>query len=97
MTSRSTLGSWIEGRRPPVPEAFRPHLSPGDSDAPATAAAWVGEARRALSRMDADPAAREAAFELLAADAYATWACEAALEAEDPGAALRGVLDALME
>jgi hypothetical protein len=35
---------------------------------------------------------RESAFRLLEADALLTYACEAALEAEDPAGALRRIL-----
>lgn len=97
MTAPATLASWIDGRVPPVPGGFRPAVAPSDPDAPASAGSWVREARRALARVDADPGAREAAFALLAADGFATWACEMAVDAADPASALRGVLDALME
>lgn len=95
--SAATLEAWIDGRTPSVPAAFRATVQPSAREAEVSAAAWVREARAALRRMDGDPAAREAAFALLAADGFATWACEVALEADDPGAALVVVLDALME
>ncbi len=40
---------------------------------------------------------RARAFVLLEADALITYACEAALEADDPGGALRRVLAAVVE
>jgi hypothetical protein len=40
---------------------------------------------------------REGAFHLLAADALFTYACEAALEAEDAEGALRSILDRASE
>ena len=40
---------------------------------------------------------RESAFSLLEADALITYACETALEADDPGGALRKVLAAVVE
>ncbi len=92
-----TLRDWIDGRTPPVPAAFRPTVEPSAPEAAVSAAAWVREARAALQRMDGDARARDGAFALLAADGFATWACEVALEADDPGAALGVVLDALME
>lgn len=47
--------------------------------------------REALERSGRD---REAAFRLLAADAFLTWACEAAVELEEePRPALRQLLD----
>jgi hypothetical protein len=40
---------------------------------------------------------RESAFALLAADALLTYACEAALDSDDPDRALRGLLPGLLE
>lgn len=97
MTGPGPLSTWIEGRDPPVPAAFRPFVRPRAPEAPATPDAWVAEARRALGEMGDDRGARSAAFALLAADGFATWACEAALDDADPEAALRGVLRALLE
>jgi len=48
----------------------------------------LAEARASTGRV------RESAFRLLEADALLTYACEAALESEDPEAALRGILAA---
>ncbi len=51
--------------------------------------------RAARDRLDAARArpgrVRESAFELLVADALITYACEAALETEDPSATLEAV------
>jgi hypothetical protein len=93
-----TLEAWIGSRRPPVPGDFAEWVRPDHPDAPACAAALVREARVAFARASAPEARpRGGAFDLLAADGFATWACEAALDEADPDAALRGVLDALME
>ena len=60
--------------------------------------ALVHEARVAFGRARASEGRpRAGAFDLLAADGFATWASEIALDDTDPDAALRGVLDALME
>jgi len=87
--------SWVDSRRPVVPSAFRPHLS----DSAATTGdveELVGAARRHLEETLARPGRdREAAFHLLAADAYATYACEAAMFDDDPAASLRSVLERL--
>jgi hypothetical protein len=48
----------------------------------------LAEARAELGRV------RESAFRLLEADALLTYACEAALERDDPRDALRRILDA---
>ena len=68
-----TIGEWIDRRERPVPEPLRRHLT---ADGPVTADTLVGAAERearacaAGSRRD-----RDAAFGLLAADAYITYAC----------------------
>lgn len=93
-----TVGEWIDHRTPPVPEAFRRWMNPASPDTPMSVAALVREARRSLARgREHDPRAREGAFELLAADGFATWACEAALDERDPVASLTGIVDALLE
>lgn len=89
-----TLSDWLDGRTPVVPVAFRPWVRLRDPDREADSpeerlAALTEEARGSLS--DArrrDPADREGAFDLLAADAWATWAAEAALDTSDPVASL---------
>ena len=54
---------------------------------------------RGRSRLDearAEPGrVRESAFRLLEADALLTYACEAALESDDPATALRRILTAV--
>ena len=89
-----TLLSWIEARRPVVPEAFRRYVEPDDPARPGDTPeqrvdGLAAEAQSALERARArDTADREGAFDLLAADAWATWAAEAALDADDPVDAL---------
>jgi len=61
---------------------------------PASPEALAESARRALRAAAARPGrVRESAFDLLAADALLTYACEAALESEDPEGALDALLD----
>lgn len=98
MRGPSTLEEWISGRRPPVPGGFAAWMRPERPEAPCGPGALAGEARDALARTLAmDPDERDAAFHLLAADGFATWACEAALEGDDPEGALDGILAALLE
>lgn len=98
MTTGASLAAWIDGRTPPVPAAFREWMRPGAADVPASTGALAAEARRSLDRaLDGDERPRRGAFDLLAADGFATWACESALEDGDPEASLRRVLGALLE
>ena len=89
-----TLETWIASRTPPVPSAFRPWVLPASPrrEVPtheATVDALVEEAHVALARVLArEPQDRDGAFDLLAADAFATWAAEAALDVDDPETAL---------
>jgi hypothetical protein len=86
------LVDWIVSRRPaPPPDlaaALRLEGSGVGLDAALSAAgsARLAEARARPGRV------RDSAFRLLEADALITYACEAALETEDPPAALRRVL-----
>ena len=79
------LRDWLEARRPVVPDALRDWLVV-DDDLPLSVDALVelgiAELERAevTRRLD-----RNAAFHLLAADAFFTYACEAATD--EPGAA----------
>ena len=89
-----SLADWLAARTPKVPEPFREYVTFVDPDRTPVSpedrvAALTSEARAALGRARArDAADRAGAFDLLAADAWATWAAEAALETEDPVAAL---------
>jgi hypothetical protein len=92
------LDEWIRRRTPGVPEAFASHMRPREPGAAAGAQTLAAEAlirlRQALALDSGD---RDAAFHLLAADGFATWACEAALEEDDPELALIGIMDILLE
>lgn len=88
------LEEWLESRTPPVPEPFRRWMTPEAPEAEASAGALAEEALAALSRaLDGTDRPRRGAFDLLAADGFLTYACEAALETDDPA----GVLDGLIE
>jgi len=83
---------WLAGREPAPPLELQEWLALPDDDLPLVDA--LAEAGRVcLERAQRRPGRdREAAFHLLAADAFFTYACEAATETEDVEAALRGVL-----
>jgi hypothetical protein len=87
-----TLAPWLASRRPAPPADLAARLTlaePGVSRHEALAAA--GRARLASARARLGRV-RDSAFVLLEADALVTYACEAALETQDPEAALRHVL-----
>jgi len=84
--------AWLADREPPPPVELREWLTLGEGDLPlveALADAGRTSLEEAVRRPGRD---RDAAFHLLAADAFFTYACEAAAETEDVEAALRGVL-----
>lgn len=84
-----TVLDWIEARTPPVPGDFAEWMRPGSPSASAGPESLFQEAEAALSRSLApEGRPRGGAFDLLAADGFLTWACEAALEAEDPSSTL---------
>lgn len=78
-----TIGAWIDGCSRPLPDAFRGHLT---ADGSVSLDALLDAAEAEL-RACAGGAAREraAAFSLLAADAYVTYACLWALTEGAPG------------
>ncbi len=80
----SGLDAWLAGRRPTPPMDLGPWL-PRDAGGTDRLRALRDAGLTALDRALALPGRqRDAAFHLLAADALITYACEAALEAEDP-------------
>lgn len=83
---------WWAGRRPPPPPAFDPWGDFGPEDDPARELLETGLNRldRALTRSGRD---REAAFLLLEADGYLTYACEAAAEESRTEELLVEILD----
>ncbi len=88
----SALADWMASRRPTPPadlaEALRAEDPDGDLD---VALSTLASARLAATRSQPGRV-RASAFLLLEADALITYACEAALDAEDPEGALRRVL-----
>jgi hypothetical protein len=95
---RGILTEWLVGREPAAPAAMVVHL---DGARPTSAAdplaALTNEARAALDDARRESGERRGAFRLLAADAYLTYACEAALDASDPRAALLGLVGRVVE
>lgn len=88
------LESWLAERRPPssLPLARWTRRAPSETDTPPVRT-LVSLGREALDAALARPGrVRASAFELLGADALITYACEAALEADDPEASLAWVL-----
>ena len=94
----SELERWLEARRPRPPDELAGTLCDSlgvvsDVGGPRVGAlseagrAHLEEARSHLGRV------RESAFHLLAADALITYACEAALESDDPQASLLRIID----
>lgn len=88
----SGLSSWLSERRPVPPAELASALALAQTgDSPERLLTEAGlrrlaEARRQPGRV------RESAFRLLEADALLTYACEAALEGDDPEAGLRRIL-----
>lgn len=83
-----TIGQWIDGRERAVPNEFRPHLSAGGPVSPDT---LLAAAEREVTGCAVEnPRDRRAAFTLLAADAYVTYACELAMMQDADAATLKG-------
>jgi len=92
-----TLKDWLGERRPRVPEPFLPPLLDLGGQSSATAEALGRMGADALSISLARPGRdREAAFTLLAGDAYLTYACEALVEGDgDVGEGLETLIQAM--
>ena len=88
------VARWLDNRAPPAPDGLRSRFGPlhggGASLSEALGRLSVRHLAEALKLPGRN---REAAFYLLAADALLTYACEAAVEQEDPEAALSLVLE----
>lgn len=86
---------WLRERRPPAPEALGDEVRAAMAEAGA-GSIFEGAERAARVRLaealERPGRVRESAFSLLVADALVTYACEAALEADDPLAALESLL-----
>lgn len=95
--SDKTLEMWLQEREPAVPGPFLPHLL-GDPSVPPGVAELADLGEAALFRALGKPGRnRGAAFDLLAADAFLTYACEAGAEEADVRACLTALLEHLRE
>lgn len=90
MTSRE----WLAARRPPPPAPLVAALDAEvDTSVPFHPDRLMDAGRAQLqAATEATGRVRSSAFSLLLADALVTWACEAALDADDPEALLRTYL-----
>lgn len=79
---RETAQSWLDGREPVPPMELRSRLDDDLGGTDPLAVHFTEAAVRRLRRARERPGGRAAAFDLLVADAYLTYACEAAV---DPG------------
>lgn len=83
-----TVQDWLDAQRPPVPPGFRPWVLQHLREAPEGGGVLAAEAEGALRRSLEGSGARGGAFDLLVADALATWAAQALLELDDAGSRL---------
>ncbi len=91
----SAATAWLTGRRPVPPLGLRPWLLPG-GDAGTVLEVLTAAGCSEMLRASVRPGPiRESALHLLAADALITYACEAALETDDPARALSATLRAV--
>ncbi len=83
--TRDQVLTWLDMRRPTPPDALRERLRGAVHDAPEALVAHLARlGRELLDGVAARPAGgRELALDLLAADAFATYACEAEAEADE--------------
>ena len=90
----SELRNWIERRLPPPPMDLDPWLESDETHDSVTSCV-TGLGLAALDQARARPGrVRDSAFHLLAADALVTYACEAALNEDDPLGALSEIMHA---
>lgn len=80
--TRGEVLAWLDTRRPAPPPTLREHLRGAVHDAPLSLDAHLAElGRELLAKVAARPAGgRELALDLLAADAFVTYAFEAQAE-----------------
>lgn len=88
----SSVPDWLTKAEPPVPEEFaaRLELAPATGPDPDR---LVSAAEESLERaLEPDGRERRGAFDMLAADGFLTYACEEALEADDPAPVLAAMV-----
>ena len=89
-----TFREWLATRTPPPPAPLLDALAGRLDMTRPVGPDELMEAGRALlaESSEAPGRVRSSAFSLLLADAFVTWACEAALDTDDPDEALRRYL-----
>ncbi len=87
--TRREVGAWLEARRPAAPAALRTHLDAAVTESEERLPQHLADLGRALlARVVASPqGGRELAHDLLAADAFVTYAFEAQAEIDVAGLA----------
>ena len=95
--SKNKLEVWLGGRTPAIPTSFLPFLRGSELRSPdSRTLGSLGVA--ALARALEGPSGlRDSAYSLLAADAFLTYACEAAAGEPDTQAALEDLLQRMGE
>lgn len=89
-----TFSEWLAARTPAPPAPLLQALESKVDVTTATAVDLMEAGRDLLAESSATAGrVRSSAFGLLLADALVTWACEVALEGDDPDALLRSFLD----
>ena len=86
------LRGWLAGRTPAPPDALPLAVPDGEGD---PAKQLTDAARAALDRALAGEGERRGAYDLLAADALITYACEHAASVADPEAELLRIIGRL--
>jgi len=87
--------TWLRERSPAPPSDLAEGLALGGTEGPLVDALTAAALTR-FERARAHPGrVRESAYRLLEGDALLTYACEAALDTDDPDGALRRILLAL--
>jgi len=93
--SAKTLEVWLRGRVPRIPAPFLPYLLQY-GEGPLGAMGLSARGTEALSHaLELPGRDREAAFHLLAADAFFTYACEEVVQEGHVQAGLEGLLEQL--
>jgi len=94
------IAVWLDARRPEAPAELRSAIDHALEGVPSGSTQDVIErgAQQSLDSALARPGrVRGSAFDLLSADALLTFACEAALESEEPDTALAALLTRLVD
>lgn len=89
----TALGTWLAVRRPAVPDGLKEWLAV-DDDLALSVGALADLGIAALERAEVSQRLdRPAAFQLLAADAFLTYGCEAAIDEPEVASQLHLILD----